>query len=99
MAHKSAKAVGSPEPIMDEVFSTQHLKSPLLERAGFRHAFFTRLGGVSDGAYSSLNFSIAVGDEPENVNENLRRAAHSLGVSVDRTYFLSQVHGREVQYT
>ncbi len=73
-----------------------YLTSPLLQGAGFRHAFFTRHGGVSAGAYASLNFSYAVGDEAANVDENLRRAAAALGVAPDRLYFAAQVHGRDV---
>ena len=37
------------------------------------HAFFTRMGGVSTGIYSSLNCGFGSGDQPENVNENRRR--------------------------
>ena len=72
-----------------------HRISLLLDAAGFRHAFFTRRGGVSTGPYATLNFSVAVGDRPENVARNLERAAHVLGVPVDRIYFLSQVHGAD----
>ncbi len=67
--------------------------SPLLTRAGFSHAFFTRRGGVSNGAYASLSFSVAAGDSEENVASNLERAADALGVDVARVYYLSQVHG------
>ena len=31
------------------------ITSPLLTKAGLRHAFFTRQGGVSAGLYASLN--------------------------------------------
>lgn len=71
--------------------------SPLLQAAGFRHAFFTRRGGVSSGPYESLNFSVAVGDSAQNVAENMARAARVLGVAPERVYFLSQVHGRAVK--
>lgn len=77
--------------------SADYQQSPLLQAAGFRHAFFTRRGGISSGAYASLNFSVAVGDLAENVQENLARAARALGVDPERVYFLSQVHGREVR--
>ena len=33
--------------------------------------FFTRLGGVSEPPYDSLNVSRKVGDDPEAVDENL----------------------------
>jgi polyphenol oxidase len=69
------------------------LESPLLTAAGFRHAFFTRAGGVSAPPWGSLNFLIAVGDDPAAVRENWSRAAARLGVDLVRLYVLSQVHG------
>lgn len=72
----------------------EFLESALLRDAGFRHAFFTRKGGVSQGAYSSLSFSVAAGDTEDNVKQNLQRAAAVLGVESTRIHFLSQVHGR-----
>jgi hypothetical protein len=75
----------------------EYLESPLLRRAGFRHAFFTRRGGVSIGPYTSLNFSFAVGDRRDHVAANLARAATALDLTPDRLYFLSQVHGRQVR--
>jgi len=73
----------------------EFLESALLREAGFRHAFFTRNGGVSVGAYRSLSFSVAAGDSPDNVSQNLERAARALGVKSSRIHFLSQVHGRQ----
>lgn len=73
----------------------EYLESGLLRDAGFRHAFFTRRGGVSTGAYESLNFSAAVGDSPDHVAQNLERAAHALAVAPAHIYFLSQVHGAQ----
>lgn len=69
------------------------LESPLLTRAGFCHAFFTREGGVSQPPWDSLNFAISTGDHPAAVQENLTRAARLLGVEPGCLYFLSQVHG------
>ncbi len=71
------------------------LKSRLLEEAGFRHAFFTRAGGVSEGAHATLNFSATTGDLPERFRENLNRGAQALGVLPEHVYFLHQVHGTE----
>jgi YfiH family protein len=75
----------------------EYLESPLLRAAGFRHAFYTRHGGVSEGPYSSLNVSFTVGDTDDRVIENLARAAAGLGVSPARLYFLTQVHGSRVR--
>ncbi len=69
------------------------LTSALLTSAGFRHAFFTRRGGVSPPPWESLNFAANTGDAPERVAENLARAARVLGVEAHHVYFLSQVHG------
>lgn len=75
-----------------------HEQSPILAQAGFRHAFFTRLGGASEGPFESLSFSTAVGDDPEHVDENLRRAGTLLGVDAEHVLYLSQVHGREARF-
>lgn len=69
------------------------LTSALLTGAGFRHAFFTREGGVSPPPFDSLSFAPSVGDDPEAVRENFRRAAAMLGVEPARIFVLSQVHG------
>jgi YfiH family protein len=74
-----------------------YLESPLLRRAGFRHAFFTRNGGVSEGPWRSLNFAASTGDHAERVQENLARAAAALGVAPARLYWLSQVHGADAR--
>lgn len=72
------------------------LCSPLLEEAGLRHGFATRLGGVSEGVLASLNFGLKGGDRLENVRENLRRLAGSVGFDAERCYRLRQVHGSGV---
>ena len=82
---------------MTDLSEADFLTSPLLSAAGFRHAFFTRHGGVSAAAYRSLNFSVLVGDSEENVAQNLERAARALVVPAERVYFLSQVHGAVAQ--
>jgi YfiH family protein len=72
------------------------VESEALNRAGFRHGFFTREGGISEGAYRSANFSYGVGDDSRHVDENFRRAEAALGLSPGRLVFLSQVHGNAV---
>lgn len=52
---------------------------PLLSRAGVRHGFFTRAGGVSTGLYAGLNTGVGSSDDPAAVGENRRRVAASLG--------------------
>ena len=52
---------------------------PLLTRAGVRHGFFTRQGGVSTGLYDSLNTGVGSKDDLAAVAENRRRVANHLG--------------------
>jgi YfiH family protein len=61
-------------------------------------AFVTaRGGGISVGAYASLNLSFAVGDEPGAVLENRRRVAAAIGVDLGDFVFSRQVHGAGVR--
>jgi polyphenol oxidase len=56
----------------------------------------TRAGGVSTGAYESLNIGLHVGDDDARVVENRRRAATALGAGLDDLVFCNQTHGRSV---
>ena len=61
-----------------------------------RHGFPTREGGVSRGAFTSLNSSFSVGDEREAVTKNLELLASAAGVSPERLFTVTQVHGATV---
>jgi YfiH family protein len=55
-----------------------------LAAPSIRHGFFTRVGGVSDGAFDSLNCGFGSGDMPEKVAENRRRAVEeAVGREID----------------
>jgi YfiH family protein len=56
----------------------------------------TRHGGVSTGAYESLNLGLHVGDDGDAVVENRRRAAAALGLELGQLVFARQSHGRSV---
>jgi polyphenol oxidase len=64
---------------------THPLQSPLLAKAGFAHAFFTR----------PLSFGPA-GFDPDVVAKSRAAAAAALGVDPARLYVVTQVHGRDV---
>jgi polyphenol oxidase len=55
-------------------------------------AFTTRLGGVSSGAFESLNVGLLTGDAPADVRENRRRLTASLDRDPERVLFGHQVH-------
>ena len=55
------------------------LRFPGLKECDFvEHLVSTRAGGVSTGMFSTMNFSISLGDSPENVKENYRRIAKAM---------------------
>ena len=76
-------------------------QSELFNQYGIRHAFFTRIGGVSEGAFDSLNFAEGAGeirDSEENVMQNYEIAAKLFGLhkeDVCRTY---QTHTSRVEF-
>jgi YfiH family protein len=57
----------------------------------------TRGGGVSAGAYGTLNLSFMVGDDPGHVLANRRRAAAALDADLADFVFAAQVHGDVAQ--
>ena len=61
-----------------------------------RVAFSTRLGGVSEGPYTSLNLGILTADDPERVVANRRRLCAAVGADAETATMAWQVHGAEV---
>ena len=66
--------------------------STLKNLDGISHGFFTRMGGVSDGIYGSLNCGYGSGDERGKVAENRARVAESLGAKTPDILTAYQVH-------
>ena len=70
------------EPVLQcRTFEEQipYLTFPKLEACEkVDHLFTTRLGGVSEGQFYSMNFSVKLGDSKENVQENYRRISRIL---------------------
>lgn len=61
---------------------------------GIGHGFFTRLGGVSEGLYASLNLGAGSNDLSRHVAANRARVEAALGARHLQTVY--QVHGRDV---
>lgn len=68
----------------------------LAQQVGVRIAFTTRQGGVSEGAYASLNLADHVGDNPAAVQENRTRLMSAFGASDFDVLVPHQVHGSTV---
>jgi purine-nucleoside/S-methyl-5'-thioadenosine phosphorylase / adenosine deaminase len=59
--------------------------------------FTTRVGGVSTGAFESLNLGALTDDDPLNVVENRRRACKSVNADAATATMAWQHHGAEVR--
>lgn len=73
--------------------------SPILNRAGIPHAFSTRIGGVSNGAFASLNLGNPTGqlqDDKQRIQENYRRFEQAIGAIAAQRCWVHQVHGADV---
>lgn len=80
-------------PVPGTGATTEVVRWPGLASLGVDALVTTRAGGVSTGPYGSLNLGLHVGDDPQAVTENRRRAAGALGASLDELVFGVQVHG------
>ena len=57
-----------------------------------KHAFSTRLGGVSKGEFNSMNMSFNRGDSEENVTENYKRLCSAVGIEFESLVASAQDH-------
>jgi len=66
------------------------------EAEGYEVAFTTRVGGVSEGPYASLNLGRKSGDDPERADENRRIACEAVGADLEKLALNYQVHSSRV---
>lgn len=78
-----------------EIVSQHGLKLVRCTELRSLHAFSTRHGGVSEGAYGSLNLGLSSGDQRERVLENRERFRTGAGFSTS-IHVGHQVHGAVV---
>ena len=69
---------------------------PIFDGLDLAAVVTTRQGGVSTGRFATLNLSLRVGDDPQAVLTNRRRAAAAVGASLDDLVFAQQVAGAGV---
>jgi YfiH family protein len=74
--------------------------SPLLENAGVPHAFSTRIGGVSDAPFNTLNLGNPsppeLQDDKQHIQENYRRLQQAIGCEKKSRCWVHQVHRADV---
>jgi YfiH family protein len=95
-----ADAMSLNVPEVAEPFSWEERSGvPCLEAGlpGARAAFTTRVGGVSDGPYRSLNLGILTDDDRARVMRNRERVVESLGRDSEGVAMGLQVHGARVE--
>lgn len=63
------------------------------------HGIFTRLGGLSQGPYASLNLGGTVGDDPAAVAANHKRLFSVFNRPYESRFDVWQVHGRTLMFT
>ena len=56
------------------------------------NAFSTREGGVSEGQFATMNFSVTMGDDPAKVAENFRIFGEAIGVKPADMVYADQKH-------
>lgn len=75
-----------------------YLSFPVLERTGLvKQGFSTKLGGVSQGKFATMNFTFTRGDNRSHVLENYHRMGKALGVDVERMVLSYQTHTTNVR--
>lgn len=75
-----------------------YLSFPILERTGLvKQGFSTKLGGVSQGKFATMNFTFTRGDNRSHVLENYHRMGKALGVEVERMVLSYQTHTTNVR--
>lgn len=78
---------------INNIDTVPYLTYKKLENIDFiKHGFSTRLGGVSEGIYSSMNLAFNRGDKVSDVLENYRRICDSIGLNCNTLVASAQDH-------
>ena len=89
-----SRELGTLSPKPYTLSPKSYLSVPPFQKMQFvTAAISTRVGGVSQYPYQTLNLGYHVGDAHEAVTENRRRLCSALGIHVDSLVIAQQVHG------
>ncbi len=92
---KRTNAEGSHQPsvVLREKYAVPYLQFPAFEDLScIQHLFTTRLGGVSEGKFATMNLSFQRGDEESRVFENYRRIAKVMECDMEDIVCSHQTH-------
>jgi YfiH family protein len=82
---------------LNKIHTIQYYESSFLSGCDFlTHAFCTRIGGVSEEDYTSLNISFKEGDLESRVLQNWNRLAMAFAIPLEQFITLNQVHGDDI---
>lgn len=84
--------------LQQEKGGVEFLTFPAFSESGIvNHLFSTRIGGVSEGIFSSMNLSFTRGDKEEAVIENYRRMAQVLECNIEDFVCSDQTHTTNIR--
>ena len=87
-----------PHMRMNEKNGVEYLTYPVFEQLpDIVHCFSTRIGGVSEGIFSTMNFSFGRGDDDNAIRENYRRMGDAVGFSIKDVVASNQTHTTNVR--
>lgn len=87
-----------PHMRMNEKNGVAYLTYPVFEQLpDIVHCFSTRIGGVSKGIFSTMNFSFGRGDDDNAIRENYRRMGDAVGFSIEDIVASNQTHTTNVR--
>ncbi len=75
-----------------------YFKAPSIEKLGYyKHGFSSRIGGVSEAPFDSLNLSFTREKNEKNRIENFSRLANAVGVSASDMVLINYEHGVNIE--
>ncbi len=87
-----------PSVVLEETFGVPFFQfSKWRTMEGFKHIFTTRLGGVSEGKFATMNLSFTRGDLEGNVYENYRRVARVMECDMEDIVCSHQTHTTNIR--
>ena len=87
-----------PHMRMNEKNGVKYLTYPAFEQLpDIVHSFSTRIGGASEGIFSTMNFSFGRGDDDNAIRENYERMGKAVGFSIEDVVASNQTHTTNVR--
>lgn len=87
-----------PSVVLKEEYGVPYMQfSEWADMKGIKHIFTTRMGGVSEGKFATMNLSFTRGDDREKVYENYRRIARVMDCKTEDIVCSHQTHTTNIR--